>query len=121
MLKFDRLLTLACLGWLLRSARGFYSLSLRSLSELEGYLTNTFPDETEEVCTVCSELVTVVSRTLPFALPSAETMTGLLLHHEQLRLPLAQALFAGPSSQKHDLSEMQMVSSHALVHLLGMH
>ncbi|KAF7294990.1 Phosphatidylserine synthase [Mycena indigotica] len=44
-------------GWLLRSKRGRYSLSSRSLLELALYLKSTYPDELHE-CTFCSGVVT---------------------------------------------------------------
>ncbi|KAG9102737.1 hypothetical protein FRC06_001269 [Ceratobasidium sp. 370] len=39
-------------GWLLKSKRGRYSLSSRSLLELQTYLRETYPDEYNE-CTYC--------------------------------------------------------------------
>jgi hypothetical protein len=48
-------------GWLVRPADSkVYCLSLRSLLELETYLKNEYPDQTETTCVVCDELVTVV-------------------------------------------------------------
>ncbi|KIK59760.1 hypothetical protein GYMLUDRAFT_44212 [Collybiopsis luxurians FD-317 M1] len=44
-------------GWLLRSKRGRYSLSSRSLLELLPYLKSTYPDEIVE-CTICHEILT---------------------------------------------------------------
>ncbi|CCM02353.1 uncharacterized protein FIBRA_04448 [Fibroporia radiculosa] len=44
-------------GWLTKSKHGRYSLSLRTLIELESYLRNNFPDELLE-CTLCEETVT---------------------------------------------------------------
>jgi len=44
-------------GWLLKSKRGRYSLSTRSLLELQSYLRTTYPDELQE-CTICLEIVT---------------------------------------------------------------
>ncbi|KAF8231304.1 hypothetical protein L208DRAFT_72990 [Tricholoma matsutake] len=44
-------------GWLLKSKRGRYSLSTRSLLELHSYLKTTYPDEVLE-CTICLEIVT---------------------------------------------------------------
>ncbi|KAE9399308.1 hypothetical protein BT96DRAFT_920250 [Gymnopus androsaceus JB14] len=44
-------------GWLLRSKRGRYSLSSRSLLELLPYLKSTYPDEIVE-CTICHEIIT---------------------------------------------------------------
>ncbi|TFK42659.1 Nse1 non-SMC component of SMC5-6 complex-domain-containing protein [Crucibulum laeve] len=43
--------------WLLKSKRGRYSLSTRSLLELLPYLKSTYPDELLE-CTICMEVVT---------------------------------------------------------------
>ncbi|KAG6818180.1 hypothetical protein H0H87_000085 [Tephrocybe sp. NHM501043] len=44
-------------GWLVRSKRGRYSLSTRSLLELLPYLKSTFADELLE-CTICMEILT---------------------------------------------------------------
>ncbi|KAF9567521.1 hypothetical protein CPC08DRAFT_680722 [Agrocybe pediades] len=44
-------------GWLLKSKLGRYSLSTRSLLELQPYLKSTYPDEILE-CTVCMEILT---------------------------------------------------------------
>ncbi|KAF8894537.1 Nse1 non-SMC component of SMC5-6 complex-domain-containing protein [Infundibulicybe gibba] len=44
-------------GWLLKSKRGRYSLSARSLLELMPYLKSTYPDELIE-CTICMEVMT---------------------------------------------------------------
>ncbi|CAA7271772.1 unnamed protein product [Cyclocybe aegerita] len=44
-------------GWLLKSVRGRYSLSTRSLLELFPYLKSTYPEEILE-CTVCFEILT---------------------------------------------------------------
>ncbi|KAG9099621.1 hypothetical protein FS749_000809 [Ceratobasidium sp. UAMH 11750] len=44
-------------GWLLKSKRGRYSLSSRSLLELQTYLRETYPDEYNE-CTYCMEPIT---------------------------------------------------------------
>jgi len=44
-------------GWLLRSIRGRYSLSVRSLLELHKYLKETYPDETLD-CDICKEILT---------------------------------------------------------------
>jgi len=44
-------------GWLLKSARGRYLLSTRSLLELLPYLKSNYPDEILE-CTICMELIT---------------------------------------------------------------
>lgn len=44
-------------GWLVKSRRGPYSLSTRTLLELQPYLRQTYPDEILE-CTICMEMVT---------------------------------------------------------------
>lgn len=44
-------------GWLLKSKRGRYSLSTRSLLELLPYLKSTYPEEIVE-CTICMEIIT---------------------------------------------------------------
>ncbi|KAG8771397.1 hypothetical protein FRC12_003642 [Ceratobasidium sp. 428] len=44
-------------GWLLKSKRGRYSLSSRSLVELQNYFRETYPDEYNE-CASCMEPVT---------------------------------------------------------------
>ncbi|KAF8921416.1 Nse1 non-SMC component of SMC5-6 complex-domain-containing protein [Mucidula mucida] len=44
-------------GWLVRSKRGRYSLSLRSTQELAPYLKDNFPKSIYE-CTICHEMVT---------------------------------------------------------------
>ncbi|KZO89946.1 hypothetical protein CALVIDRAFT_543134 [Calocera viscosa TUFC12733] len=44
-------------GWLVKSKRGRYSLSTRSLLELQTYLKTTFEDEVLD-CTICMEMVT---------------------------------------------------------------
>jgi len=44
-------------GWLLKSPRGRYSLSVRTLMELNTYLKETYPDEYTE-CTICMESLT---------------------------------------------------------------
>jgi hypothetical protein len=44
-------------GWLLKSKRGRYSLSTRSLLELLPYLKSNYPEECLE-CTICMETVT---------------------------------------------------------------
>ncbi|KAG6911470.1 hypothetical protein DXG01_014544 [Tephrocybe rancida] len=44
-------------GWLVKSKRGRYSLSTRSLLELLPYLKSTYPDELIE-CTICMEILT---------------------------------------------------------------
>ncbi|QRV85901.1 non-structural maintenance of chromosomes element 1 [Ceratobasidium sp. AG-Ba] len=44
-------------GWLLKSKRGRYSLSSRSLLELQNYFRETYPEEYNE-CTYCMEPIT---------------------------------------------------------------
>ncbi|ETW85789.1 hypothetical protein HETIRDRAFT_457498, partial [Heterobasidion irregulare TC 32-1] len=44
-------------GWLNKSPRGRYSLSTRTLLELQPYIRSTYADEVVE-CTVCFEIVT---------------------------------------------------------------
>ncbi|TFY81763.1 hypothetical protein EWM64_g2245 [Hericium alpestre] len=44
-------------GWLLKPKKGRYSLSTRTLLELQPYIRQTYPDEKLE-CTVCMEIVT---------------------------------------------------------------
>ncbi|KAI0050930.1 hypothetical protein FA95DRAFT_1580992 [Auriscalpium vulgare] len=44
-------------GWLLKSQKGRYSLSTRTLLELNPYLTSTYGEEIGE-CTVCNEMTT---------------------------------------------------------------
>ncbi|KAF5381065.1 hypothetical protein D9615_003893 [Tricholomella constricta] len=44
-------------GWLVKSKRGRFSLSTRSLLELLPYLKSTYPDELIE-CTICMEILT---------------------------------------------------------------
>ncbi|KAL7283487.1 hypothetical protein ACG7TL_002920 [Trametes sanguinea] len=44
-------------GWLLKSRRGRYSLSMRTMLELQTYLRTTYDNEVLE-CTICFELVT---------------------------------------------------------------
>jgi len=44
-------------GWLLKSKKGRYSLSSRSLLELQQYLKSTYPDDILE-CTICLEIIT---------------------------------------------------------------
>ncbi|KAI0665150.1 Nse1 non-SMC component of SMC5-6 complex-domain-containing protein [Cubamyces menziesii] len=44
-------------GWLLKSKRGRYSLSTRTILELQTYLRNTYENDILE-CTICMELVT---------------------------------------------------------------
>jgi hypothetical protein len=61
-------------GWLERSERGFYSLSVRALLELRGWLVDTYNDPEEEgdgeeggqqkvrFCGACKEIITVGQR-----------------------------------------------------------
>lgn len=49
--------SLVAKGWLLKSKRGRYSLSTRTLLELLPYLKSNYPDECLE-CTICMEIVT---------------------------------------------------------------
>ncbi|KAF9483921.1 hypothetical protein BDN70DRAFT_873327 [Pholiota conissans] len=44
-------------GWLLKSKKGRYSLSTRSLLELLPYLKSNYPDEIVE-CTICFDIIT---------------------------------------------------------------
>ncbi|KAL6309242.1 Nse1 non-SMC component of SMC5-6 complex-domain-containing protein [Sparassis latifolia] len=44
-------------GWLVKSREGRYSLSTRTLLELQPYLRSTYPDEIIE-CTICMEMIT---------------------------------------------------------------
>ncbi|KAG5646662.1 hypothetical protein DXG03_002652 [Asterophora parasitica] len=44
-------------GWLVKSKRGRYSLSTRSLLELQSYLKSTYPEEYSE-CTICMAILT---------------------------------------------------------------
>ncbi|KAJ7582781.1 Nse1 non-SMC component of SMC5-6 complex-domain-containing protein [Mycena floridula] len=44
-------------GWLLKSKKGRFSLSTRTIMELGGYLKNTYPDEFLE-CLICKDMVT---------------------------------------------------------------
>ncbi|KAK0210670.1 Nse1 non-SMC component of SMC5-6 complex-domain-containing protein [Desarmillaria ectypa] len=53
----DVLASLVTNGWLLKSKRGRYSLSMRTQLELQPYLKNTYPDDILE-CTICQEMVT---------------------------------------------------------------
>ncbi|KAK0450782.1 Nse1 non-SMC component of SMC5-6 complex-domain-containing protein [Armillaria borealis] len=53
----DVLTSLVANGWLLKSKRGRYSLSVRTQLELQPYLKNTYPDDILE-CTICQEMVT---------------------------------------------------------------
>ena len=51
------------LGWLYRSEKKYYTLSVRSLLELENYLEANFPEELEDAkCVVCQDLVFTVRR-----------------------------------------------------------
>ncbi|KAF8938354.1 hypothetical protein BGZ58_001086 [Dissophora ornata] len=43
--------------WFIRSAAGAYSLSMRSLLELQTYLKETYGDQIQE-CTLCMEIIT---------------------------------------------------------------
>ncbi|KAI7827502.1 DNA repair protein Nse1 [Gamsiella multidivaricata] len=43
--------------WFIRSAAGAYSLSMRSLLELQTYLKETYGDQVQE-CTLCMEIIT---------------------------------------------------------------
>ncbi|KAG0200822.1 hypothetical protein BGX28_006208 [Mortierella sp. GBA30] len=43
--------------WFIRSAAGAYSLSMRSLLELQTYLKETYEDQIQE-CTLCMEIIT---------------------------------------------------------------
>jgi len=45
-------------GWLLKSQRGRYSLSTRTLLELYKYLKETFGEEYILECTICMEIIT---------------------------------------------------------------
>jgi len=51
------LASLVAKGWLLKSKKGRYSLSPRSLLELQPYLKSTYPDEVLD-CTICFEILT---------------------------------------------------------------
>ncbi|KAK0459645.1 Nse1 non-SMC component of SMC5-6 complex-domain-containing protein [Desarmillaria tabescens] len=53
----DVLTSFVANGWLLKSKRGRYSLSVRTQLELQPYLKNTYPDDILE-CTICQEMVT---------------------------------------------------------------
>ncbi|KAG7452591.1 uncharacterized protein BT62DRAFT_1070341 [Guyanagaster necrorhizus] len=53
----DVLASLVANGWLLKSRRGRYSLSVRTQLELQPYLKHTYPDDILE-CTICQEMVT---------------------------------------------------------------
>jgi len=44
-------------GWLHKSSRGRYSLSVRSLAELDSYLRTTYPEDFIE-CSVCNKIMT---------------------------------------------------------------
>ncbi|KAF9163951.1 hypothetical protein DFQ26_001952 [Actinomortierella ambigua] len=43
--------------WFLRSSAGAYSLSMRTLLELQTYLKETYPDQIQE-CTLCMDIIT---------------------------------------------------------------
>ncbi|KAH9001205.1 Nse1 non-SMC component of SMC5-6 complex-domain-containing protein [Lactarius akahatsu] len=58
-------------GWLLKSKYGRFSLSSRSLLELQPYLKSTYPDEILE-CTICFEILT-----LGHACPKANCGVGM--------------------------------------------
>lgn len=80
-------------GWLAKSAKGYYSLSVRSLQELETYLNEEFEEDLHE-CTVCQEIVTVVSAA-PFELWLSKLISrfqGILLPHKQLPVLYPQLL-----------------------------
>ena len=56
-------------SWLIKSTKGFYSLSPRGLMELKSWLEDTYNDEDSEYkkiksCRACKEILTVVSATL---------------------------------------------------------
>lgn len=63
--------TLVDEGWFEKSRKGFYSLSTRALTELRGWLIETYNDPDDEVggdqtpkikqCIACKEIITVVS------------------------------------------------------------
>ncbi|KIJ68967.1 hypothetical protein HYDPIDRAFT_122903 [Hydnomerulius pinastri MD-312] len=61
-------------GWLLKSKRGRYSLSTRTLLELLPYLKSNYPEECLE-CTICMEIVT---RGIACNTPNCKTRTHLL-------------------------------------------
>ncbi|KZT60417.1 hypothetical protein CALCODRAFT_532623 [Calocera cornea HHB12733] len=61
-------------GWLIKSQRGRYSLSTRSLMELQTYLKTEFVDEVLE-CSLCMEIVTK-----GIACPSARCKTRMHKH-----------------------------------------
>lgn len=51
-------------AWLQKSQHGFYSLTARSLMELQGYLKDTFNDDGMEAiktCHACKDFITIVS------------------------------------------------------------
>ncbi|KAH9079476.1 hypothetical protein EDB83DRAFT_2503914 [Lactarius deliciosus] len=60
-------------GWLSKSKKGRFSLSSRSLLELQPYLKSTYPDEILE-CTICFEIIT-----RGHACPKAKCGVG--MHH----------------------------------------
>lgn len=51
------LASLVAKGWLLKSKKGRFSLSPRSLLELQPYLKSTYPEEVLD-CTICLEILT---------------------------------------------------------------
>lgn len=68
-------------GWLEKSARGFYSLSLRGLIELKPWLVETYNDEENDVykiksCQACKDIVTVVSSFSPNTRATADCLQG---------------------------------------------
>ncbi|KAH9005218.1 Nse1 non-SMC component of SMC5-6 complex-domain-containing protein [Lactarius hatsudake] len=60
-------------GWLLKSKKGRFSLSSRSLLELQPYLKSTYPDEILE-CTICFEVGFI---TRGHACPNAKCGVGM--------------------------------------------
>ena len=63
-------------GWLEKSTKGFYTLSLRALIELKGWLCDTYNDDEDtadgddgpririKMCKACGDIITMVSRWL---------------------------------------------------------
>lgn len=91
--EVETLLTkLVAEGWLDKSAKGFYSLSIRGLMELKGWLVETYNDPVDEdgeaayqkikFCHACKGIITKVS--IAFLFRSKLTRTG----SEMLRLKL---------------------------------
>ncbi|KAI6005524.1 Nse1 non-SMC component of SMC5-6 complex-domain-containing protein [Pisolithus albus] len=76
--------SLVARGWLLKSKRGRYSLSTRSLLELSPYLKSNYPDECLE-CTICMEIVT---RGVACNTPACQTR---MHNHCFRKLPAKQA------------------------------